>query len=119
MQGEEKVAVADLSREDIAECVEDAFRYDRIVLAAASYDAGVFPPMENFLSHLKSKNYQKRTVGILENGTWAPTAAKTMKGLLEGMKDIKLLEPVVTIKSALKPENKEQMEALADALLAE
>ncbi|MGN0431996.1 MAG: FprA family A-type flavoprotein [Lachnospiraceae bacterium] len=118
-KGAQKVVLTDLCRDDLHEAVEDAFRYDRIVLAAASYDAGVFPPMENFLSHLKSKNYQKRTVGILENGTWAPTAAKTMKGLLEGMKDIKLLEPVVTIKSALKPENKEQMEALADALLAE
>ncbi len=115
-KGEEKVVVSDLAREDMAEVIEDAFRYDRMVLAAASYDASVFPCMQTFLSKLKVKAYQKRTVAILENGSWAPTAAKTMKAMLEPMKDITLLEPVVTIKSTLKDENMADMEALADAV---
>lgn len=115
-KGEEKVVVSDLAREDMAEVIEDAFRYDRMVLAAASYDASVFPCMQTFLSKLQVKAYQKRTVGILENGSWAPTAAKTMKAMLEPMKDITLLEPVVTIKSTLKDENMADMEALADAV---
>ena len=99
--GAEKVVIADLSREDMAEAVEDAFRYSKLVVAAASYDAGVFPCMEDFLHHLKAKNYQKRTVGIIENGSWAPSAAKQMKAILEGMKNITICEPVVTIKSTL------------------
>ncbi|MCM1082805.1 MAG: FprA family A-type flavoprotein [Clostridium sp.] len=115
-KGEEKVVVSDLAREDMAEVIEDAFRYDRMVLAAASYDASVFPCMQTFLSKLQVKAYQKRTVGILENGSWAPTAAKTMKAMLEPMKDITLLEPVVTIKSTLKAENLADMEALAEAV---
>lgn len=115
-KGEEKVVVSDLAREDMAEVIEDAFRYDRMVLAAASYDASVFPCMQTFLSKLQVKAYQKRTVGILENGSWAPTAAKTMKAMLEPMKDITLLEPVVTIKSTLKDENMADMEALADSV---
>lgn len=115
-KGEEKVVVSDLAREDMAEVIEDAFRYDRMVLAAASYDASVFPCMQTFLSKLQVKAYQKRTVAILENGSWAPTAAKTMKAMLEPMKDITLLEPVVTIKSTLKDENMADMEALADAV---
>lgn len=115
-KGEEKVVVSDLAREDMAEVIEDAFRYDRMVLAAASYDASVFPCMQTFLSKLQVKAYQKRTVGILENGSWAPTAAKTMKAMLETMKDITLLEPVVTIKSTLKDENMADMEALADTV---
>lgn len=115
-KGEEKVVVSDLAREDMAEVIEDAFRYDRMVLAAASYDASVFPCMQTFLSKLQVKAYQKRTVGILENGSWAPTAAKTMKAMLEPMRDITLLEPVVTIKSSLKDENMADMEALADAV---
>ncbi len=115
-KGEEKVVVSDLAREDMAEVIEDAFRYDRMVLAASSYDASVFPCMQMFLSKLQVKAYQKRTVGILENGSWAPTAAKTIKAMLEPMKDITLLEPVVTIKSTLKPENMADMEALADAV---
>lgn len=97
-KGVEKVVVSDLAREDMAEVVEDAFRYDRMVLAAASYDGGVFPCMHDFLSHLQSKAYQKRTVGILENGSWGPTAARTMKSMLETMKNVSLVEPVVTIK---------------------
>lgn len=116
-KGVEKTSLCDLCRDDMHEAVEDAFRYDRIVLAAVSYDAGVFPPMEDFLHHLKAKNYQKRTVAIIENGSWAPTAAKTMKALLEGMKEITVLEPVVTIRSAMKPENVIQLTEMADALL--
>ena len=97
--------------------VEDAFHYDRVVLAAASYDGGVFPCMDDFLHHLKSKAYQKRTVGIIENGTWAPCAAKAMKEVLEKLKDINILEPIVTIKSALKEENMDDMNKLADAVV--
>ena len=115
-QGEQHVELIDLSREDMSVAVRKAFYYDRIVLAAATYDGGVFPSMEEFLHHLRSKNYQKRTVGILENGTWAPTAGKVMKGILEGMKEMKIVEPVVTIKSALKEENLTAMKTLADAL---
>ncbi len=116
-KGAEKVAVTDLSRDDMAEAVEDAFRYDRMVLAASSYDAGVFPCMENFLLTLKHKNYQNRKVGIIENGTWAPTAARAMKEIIGTMKNITLCENSVTIKSALKDSNLEAMEALADELL--
>lgn len=115
--GAKKVVLSDLSKEDIAEAIEDAFRYDKIILAASSYDAGVFPPMENFLNHLKSKNYQNRTVGIIENGTWAPTAAKTMKSIIDGMKNINICNQVVTIKSRMNEENKNQMECLAKQIL--
>jgi len=114
--GAEKVVLTDLSRCDIAEAIEDAFRYDRMVLAAASYDAGVFPPMHDFLSHLNSKAYQKRTIGIIENGSWAPTAGKTMKTILESMKDITIVEPMVTIKSSLKESDLANLEALAKAM---
>lgn len=117
-KGVKKVVVSDLSREDMAEVIEDAFRYDKMVLCAASYDGGVFPVMESFLAHLKSKAYQKRTVGILENGSWAPCAARTMKGYLEGMKEVTVVEPVVTIKSTMKEGDIPAMEALADALMA-
>lgn len=112
----EKVVVTDLSRCDIAEAVEDAFRYDRMVLAAASYDAGVFPVMQDFLHHLQAKAYQDRTVGIIENGTWAPTAAKTMKGILDTMKNINVVQPVVTIKSTLKESDVAGLNELAEAL---
>lgn len=115
-KGVEKVVVSDLAREDMAEVIEDAFRYDRMVLAAASYDGGVFPCMQDFLNHLQSKAYQKRTVGILENGSWGPTAARTMKAMLETMKNISIVEPTVTIKSTLKEENMADLEALADAI---
>lgn len=115
--GAKKVELIDLAREDVSEAVEHAFIYSHLLLAAASYDAGVFPPMENFLHHLKAKNYQKRTVGIIENGSWGPTAGRTMKSILEGMKDIKVVDPVVTIKSSLKPENVPQLEELANSLL--
>lgn len=115
-KGVEKVVVTDLSRCDIAEAVEDAFRYDRMVLAAASYDAGVFPIMQDFLHHLQSKAYQNRTIGLIENGSWTPTAAKTMRSILDTMKNITIVEPVVTIKSALKENDIPALEELADAL---
>ena len=116
-KGAKKVVIADLSREDMAEAVEDAFRYSKLVVAAASYDAGVFPCMEDFLHHLKAKNYQKRTVGIIENGSWAPSAAKQMKVILEGMKNITICEPVVTIKSTLNETSRKVMEELAEVLV--
>ena len=118
-KGSEKVVVSDLAREDMAEVIEDAFRYDRMILAAASYDGGVFPCMESFLAHLKSKAYQKRKVGLVENGSWAPCAGRIMKSTLESMKDITLAEPLVTIRSAQKPADEVQLNALADAMLAE
>lgn len=116
-KGVEKVVVSDLAREDMAEVIEDAYRYDRLVVAAATYDAGLFPCMESFLAHLKSKNYQKRKVGIIENGSWAPTAGKQMKEIFSNMKEIELLEPVVTIKSTLNEASNEQLELLAQALI--
>lgn len=116
-KGAEKVVVSDLAREDMAEVIEDAFRYDRMILCAASYDGGVFPCMQDFLHHLQAKAYQKRRVGILENGSWAPTAAKTMKGILDGMKAVEIVEPVVTIKSTLKEADIPALEKLADAML--
>ena len=115
-KGVEKVSVMDLSRDDMAEVVEDAFRYDRMVLAAASYDGGVFPCMQDFLNHLQSKAFQNRTVGIIENGTWGPTAGRTMKGILETMKNITIVEPMVTIRSAMKESDLPAMEALADVI---
>lgn len=111
-----KVSSADLARDDQAEALEDAFRYDRLVLAAPTYDAGLFPKMHDFLNHLKAKNYQKRKVGIIENGTWGPVAAKCMKSILSEMKDIEIIEPVVTIKSAVKEADIPNLQALADAL---
>lgn len=116
-KGAPKVVVADLAREDMAEVIEDAFRYDKLVLAAATYDAGLFPCMESFLAHLKSKSYQKRTVGIIENGSWAPIAGKIMKETISGMKEITVLEPVVTIKSTLNVESTAALEALSEALM--
>ena len=115
-KGVEKVSVMDLSRDDMAEVVEDAFRYDRMVLAAASYDGGVFPCMQDFLHHLQSKALQNRTVGIIENGTWGPTAGRTMKGILETMKNITIVEPMVTIRSTMKESDLPAMEALADVI---
>ena len=115
-KGVDNVVITDLSRCDIAEAVEDAFRYDRMVLAAASYDAGVFPIMQDFLHHLQAKAFQNRTVGLIENGSWAPTAAKTMRNILETMKNITIVEPVVTIKSVLKETDIPALDHLADAL---
>lgn len=116
-KGAPKVVVSDLAREDLAECIEDAFRYDRMVVAAPTYDGGIMPIMQDFLYHLKMKAYQKRTVGIIENGSWAPMAGKLMKEQLEAMKDVTVLDSVVTIKSAVKDTDKAQLEALADALI--
>ncbi len=116
-KGEEKVVVSDICREDIAECVEDAFRYDRMVLAASSYDGGVFLPMHDFLTHLKAKAFQKRTVGIIENGSWAPTAARTMKDLLAQMQKIEIIEPSVTIRTTMKEADVQELEKLADELI--
>lgn len=115
--GEEKVAIADLCRDDIAECVEDAFRYDRVVLAAASYDGGVFAPMDDFLGHLKSKGYKNRKIALIENGSWGPTAARTMLKHLEAMKDITVIEPTITIPSTVKPETETQLKALAEIVV--
>lgn len=117
-KGAKKVSVADLSRDDMAEAVEDAFRMGTLVVAAASYDADVFPPMHDFLHHLKLKAYQKRRVGIIENGSWAPTAGRVMHTMLETMKDVEIVEPMVTIRSRMKDSDIPALEALADALLA-
>lgn len=115
-KGAKRVAIADLARDDMAEAVEDAFRHDKLVLASSTYDGGLFLCMEDFLSHLKSKNFQKRTVALMENGTWAPMAAKKMREYLEGMKEITICEPVVTIKSAMKEDTLKVMEELAEKL---
>ena len=117
-KGAPKVSIADLCRDDMAEAVEDAFRMGKLVVAAASYDADVFPPMHDFLHHLKLKAYQKRRVGIIENGSWAPCAGRVMKGMLETMKEIEIVEPMVTIRSAMKQGDIPALEALADAILA-
>lgn len=116
-KGAPKVSIADLSRDDMAEAVEDAFRMGNLVLAASSYDGNVFPPMHDFLHHLQMKNYQKRRVGIIENGSWAPCAGRIMKGMLEQMKDIDILDPVVTLRSRMKQTDIPALEALADAIL--
>ena len=111
-----KVATADLCRADMAEAVEDAFRFGRIVLCASSYDAGVFTPMADFLHHLATKAWQRRRVALVENGSWAPSAAKTMRAALEGMKDIEIVEPVVTLRGCLKDSDIPALEALAEAI---
>lgn len=111
-----KVAFTDLCRDDMAEAVEDAFRYDRLVLCACTYDGGIFPPMEDFLHHLKSKAYQKRKVAFMENGSWAPMAAKQMKAIVETFKNIEMVEPVVTIRSTLNAASRAQLDALVTEL---
>ena len=114
----QKVTLFDLARCDMAEAIEDAYRYDKLVVASVTYDAGVFPAMEDFLYHLQLKNYQNRTVGIMQNGSWGPVAGKKMKERIETFKNIKIVEPMVTIRSTLKEGNLKAMEALADALVA-
>ncbi len=114
-----KVAVCDLTRDDLAEAIEDAFRYGRIVLLAASYDAGVFPPMHDFLYHLQIKNFQRRRFALVENGSWAPSAGKIMTEMIGQMKDCEIAAPVVTIRSRMKEADLPQFEALADAILGE
>ena len=116
-KGAKKVAITDLTREDWAEAVEDAFRYDKVILASSSYNMGVFPPMEQLLHHLEAKNYQGRKVGIIENGTWAPSAGKCIKEILGRMKDITICENMVTIKSSMNDENIKGMEKLAEEIL--
>lgn len=111
-----KVAMADLARDDMAEALEDAFRYGKIVFAASSYNAGVMPFMEDFLHHLKAKSYQNRTVALIENGSWAPSANKTMADILSQMKDITILEQQVTIRGAVKKSDEEALAVLADEL---
>lgn len=116
-RGIQKVTLADLCRDDKAEAVEDAFRMGTLVLAAASYDGDVFPPMHEFLHHLQLKGFRSRRVAIIENGSWAPCAARAMKALLEPMKEIEVLEPVVTIRSRIKPTDFPALERLADAVV--
>lgn len=117
-KGAPKVAIADLARDDMAECVEDAFRYDRMVLASSTYDGGMFPYMETFINKLKSKNYQNRKVGFIENGSWAPTAGQKMIDAMSTLKNINLINEKVTIKSTLKKSDIPNLEKLADTLLA-
>lgn len=112
--GVEKVVTADLARKDMAGVIADAFRYDRMVLFCATYDGGIFPCMEDFLHHLKAKGFQKRTVGLVENGSWAPMAAKGMRKLLEEMKDIDIVEPVVSIRSTVDERVEKELRELAD-----
>lgn len=116
-KGAAKVVVSDLSRDDMAEVIEDAFRYPRIICCASSYDAGVFPPMHDFLHHLQIKNYQRRRFGIVENGTWAPTAAKVMRSMIESMKQCEIVEPTVTIWGKMKETDIPALETLADEIL--
>ena len=113
-----RVVVADLARKDMAECIEDAFRHGKLVLATITYNGGVFPFMQTFIDGLKERNFQNRTIGIIENGSWAPTAARVMKSYVEKMKKITLCEKTVTIKSAMKDADVTAMEELADELLA-
>jgi len=113
-----KVAFSDLTREDQAEAVEDAFRYGKLIVCAASYDAGLFPPAYSFIHHLQDKAWQKRRVGLVENGSWAPSAGRVMKELFSAMKDVEIVEPLVTIRSRMKETDIPALEALADAILA-
>ena len=117
-KGAKKVVLADLTRSDMAEVIEDAFRYPALVVAASSYDAGVFPVMHDFLYHLQIKNYQKRRLGIVENGSWAPTAGRVMRAMIEQLKDCEIAEPMVTIRSRMKEADLPQLELLAQAMLA-
>ncbi len=112
-----KVVVADLARDETFETVEDAFRYDKLVLATTTYNGEIFPFMRTFISHLTERNYQNRVLGFVENGSWAPTAARVMKGLFEKSKNITFVEPTVTIRSALSPDSESQLDALAEALV--
>ena len=115
--GAKKVVVSDLSREDMADVIENVFRYDKLIIASPTYDAGLFPTTEKFLRHLKHKNYQSRKIGIIENGSWAPMAAKLMKDIISDMKDIKVCDTVVTIKTRLNDETKQKMEDLVKEIL--
>ena len=113
---DEKIVVCDLTREDWAEAVANAFRFSKLIVASSSYNADLFPPMKQFLDRLKERNYQNRKVGIIENGSWAPTAGRCMKKTLEEMKNIEIIEPIITIKSRMNEENIEQMKKLAEGI---
>ena len=115
--GAKKVAITNLVLEDMAEAVEDAFRYDKLIVAASSYNGEVFPPMEHFLNSLRAKNYQNRKVAIVENGTWAPSAARTMKSIIEQMKNIDLCEKIVTIKTTMNEKTEEELNQLAKCMI--
>ena len=117
-KGARKVVVADLSRTDMAAVVEDAFKYSHLVVAAASYDSDVFPPMHDFLHHLAIKGYCKRRIGIIENGSWAPSAGRAMRNIIDRFKDASVVEDVVTIMSRMKPSDLPALETLADNMLA-
>ena len=112
-----KVSIADIARDDLHECVEDAFRYDRMVLCAPTYDGGIMPIMEDFINHLRIKTYQNRKVAFVENGTWAPASGKKMREQMEAMKNITIIEPIVTVESTVKAKTLEDLKVLADALL--
>lgn len=117
-KGTEKVVIFDLARDDFHEVIANAFHYDKMILASATYDAKLFPPMEYFLRQLEEKNYQNRTIGLIENGTWAPLAGKCMKDILTNMKKINLCENVVTIRSKLNKNSRAKMEELAEEILS-
>ena len=116
-KGAKNVVLTDLSRDDMSKALADAFRFTKLVVACATYDGGLFPCMEDFLHHLKAKNYQKRTVALIENGSWAPMAAKQMKAFFETLKNISICENVITVKSTVKPETEVALASLADTLL--
>ena len=113
-----KVSTADLRRDDMAEAIEDAFRYDRLVLAAPTYDAGVMPIMEDFMNHLKIKNFQNRKVAFIENGTWAPAAGKKMMEFMSALKNIQIVDHIVTVESTVKQDTVEELKKLASLLTA-
>ena len=115
-KGVKNVVLGDLTKDDWAEAVSNAFKYSKLIVASSSYNTGLFPPMDHFLHRLKERNYQKRKVGIIENGSWAPSAGKCMKNILQDMKDIEIIEPVITIKSTMTDDNLKQMKNLADEI---
>ena len=116
-KGVQEIVLRDMARDDMAEVIEDAFRYDRMVLVAASYEGGVFPQIKDFLHRLQSKGYQKRKVAIVENGTWAPSAGRTIREILDHMKEVEIVEPMVTIYSAMSEKNMEELNVLADKMM--
>ena len=113
----ENIAICDLVKDDMAKAVSDAFSYDKMIIAASSYNAGVFPPMAHFLNAIKDRNYQNRTIGIVENGSWAPSAGKSMKAIVSEMKQINLIEPIVTINSTMKEENISELKDLVEFMM--
>ena len=112
-----RVKMMDVARMEVSEAVEDGFSYDKVILAASSYDGGLFPPMYNFLHHLQDKAWQKRRVGFIENGSWAPCAGRIMKDMVSSMRDMEIIEPIVTLKSVMRQEDKPALEALANEII--